>query len=282
MKARNKSKLKNKHYWDIKGIIYKLITTRTLGAGLIFQNLLGKHPVKCFLLFPPKGGVWGGFYPKYIILFILLALFDRSVVTGQVSDNRGLSSHSRGGTLHTHNRPLNTGNGSAYEGGIREPMIVKWPGRLKKGTVCNDYLIIEDFFPTIMEIAGVDEYNTVQIVDGISFMSMLLQTGTTSSSRALFWHYPNSWGATGPGIGTTSTIRSGDWKLIYWYKDQNFELFNISDDIGEHNNLAGQYPEKKQEFTSKLGIYLRQVGALRPSFKETGRPVTWPDQSKNL
>ncbi|MBL7965931.1 MAG: sulfatase [Prolixibacteraceae bacterium] len=195
-----------------------------------------------------------------------------------MSDNGGLSAVARGGQLHTHNAPLRSGKGSAYEGGIREPMIVKWPGKVKPALVCNDYLIIEDFFPSILEMAGVKKYKTVQKVDGKSFVPMLTQTGTTASNRDLFWHYPNRWGETGPGIGTTSTVRSGDWKLIYWYKDQTFELYNIANDIEEKNNLAQSEPQKVKELASKLGKYLRSVDAQRPVRKDNQQPVPWPDQ----
>ncbi len=197
-----------------------------------------------------------------------------------MSDNGGVSATARGREPHTHNWPLSSGKGSAYEGGIREPMIVIWPGKVQPGSVCNDYLIIEDFFPTILEMAGVNDYQTVQEVDGISFVPMLLQTGITSEGRDLFWHYPNKWGSSGPGIGTTSTIRRGDWKLIYWYKDQSFELYNISDDISEKNNLADKNPEKVNELALKLGEYLRSVQADRPINKETTLLVAWPDKAQ--
>jgi arylsulfatase A-like enzyme len=195
-----------------------------------------------------------------------------------MSDNGGFSLRPRAGELHTHNKPLNSGKGSAYEGGIREPMIVKWPGKVKPGSKCNDYLIIEDFFPTILEMANIKNYSTVQTVDGKSFVPMLLQKGSTAKGRDLFWHFPNNWGPTGPGIGTTSTIRSGDWKLIYYYEDQHFELFNISEDIGELQNLASRQPAKVKELAKKLGEYLRGVDAQRPSFKKSGTLVPWPDE----
>jgi arylsulfatase A-like enzyme len=195
-----------------------------------------------------------------------------------MSDNGGLSAHARGGEKHIHNWPLNSGKGSAYEGGIRVPMLVKWPGKVKPGAVCEDYVIIEDFFPTVLEMAGIQKYETIQKIDGISFIPMLFQTATTATGRDLIWHYPNKWGGSGPGIGTTSTIRSGDWKLIYWYKDQQFELYNISEDIGEMNNVAGKNPAKVMELAAKLGIYLRSVEADRPLFKETKLPVAWPDE----
>ena len=199
-----------------------------------------------------------------------------------MSDNGGLSAGSRGGTPHSHNLPLNSGKGSAYEGGIREPMIVKWPGTVKPQSKCEDYLIIEDFFPTMLEIAGVKNYKTVQQVDGKSFLPMLKQKGTTAKGRDLYWHYPNKWGPQGPGIGATSTIRSGDWKLIYWYKDHHFDLFNIRNDLGEKNNLADRNPEKVKELSLKLGKYLRSVKAMRPSFKKSGEPAPWPDQISKL
>ncbi len=195
-----------------------------------------------------------------------------------MSDNGGFSLRPRAGELHTHNKPLNSGKGSAYEGGIREPMIVRWPGKVHPGTRCSDYLIIEDFFPTILEMAGIKKYSTVQTVDGKSFVPMLLQTGNTSRGRDLYWHFPNNWGPTGPGIGATSTIRSGDWKLIYFYEDCHFELYNIKNDIGEMNNLAGQQPAKVTELALKLGKYLRGVKAQKPSYKSAGKPVPWPDE----
>lgn len=203
---------------------------------------------------------------------------DENTIILFMSDNGGLSAVARGGERHTHNLPLNSGKGSAYEGGIREPMMVKWTGTVEPGSLCNDYVIIEDFFPSILEMAGIDEAETVQNVDGKSFVPMLNKTGKTAGNRDLIWHYPNKWGGSGPGIGTSSTIRSGDWKLIYFYKNQHFELFNIAEDIGEKMNLADQYPERVKELAEKLGNYLRSVEAQRPSFKETGGLVPWPDE----
>lgn len=198
-----------------------------------------------------------------------------------MSDNGGLSAHARGGEPHRHNTPLNSGKGSAYEGGIREPMIVKWPGVVKPAAVCEDYLMIEDFYPSILEIAGITDLNTQQVVDGKSFVPMLRQSGTTAANRDLFWHFPNKWGGQGPGIGTTSTIRSDDWKLIYWYKDQRFELFNIHQDIGEKHNRAAEKPEIVKQLAEKLGHYLREVNALRPTLRENGQWLPWPDEVVN-
>lgn len=195
-----------------------------------------------------------------------------------MSDNGGLSASNRGGAKHMHNWPLNSGKGSAHEGGIREPMLVRWPGKVRPGSVCDDYLIIEDFFPSILEMAGVANYHTVQHVDGVSFVPLLLGQDPSDKDRELYWHFPNKWNAAGPGIGTTSTIRQNDWKLIYSYRDQAVELFNIRDDIGEQNNLAEKHPQKVKELAGKLGRYLRKVNAQRPVVKATGKPAPWPDK----
>ncbi len=194
------------------------------------------------------------------------------------SDNGGLSASARGGEPHTHNWPLSSGKGSAHEGGIRVPMLVKWPGIVQPGSSCDDYVIIEDIFPTILEMAGIGSYDVVQEVDGISFVPMLKQEGSTVENRDLIWHYPNKWGPSGPGIGSTSTIRSGDWKLIYWYKNQKIELYNLAEDIGEQHNLAEKHPEKVTELASRLGSYLQSVNAMRPSFKSTGELTPWPGE----
>ena len=95
-----------------------------------------------------------------------------------MSDNGGLASTSewRDGPLYTQNYPLHSGKGSLCEGGIREPMIVSWPGIAKPNTRCDKYLLIEDFYPTILEMAGVKDYKTVQPIDGISFVPLLTRT----------------------------------------------------------------------------------------------------------
>lgn len=195
-----------------------------------------------------------------------------------MSDNGGFSLRPRAGELHSHNKPLNSGKGSAYEGGIREPMIVKWPHMVKPGSKCNDYVIIEDFFPTILEMAGVGKYKTVQKTDGKSFVPMLLQKGSTANGRDLFWNFPNNWGPVGPGIGATCTIRNGKWKLIYFYEDQHFELYDTSADIGEKFNMAESEPVIVKEMAGRLGRYLRSVKAQRPIYRSTAAEVPWPDE----
>ncbi|MEE9361476.1 MAG: sulfatase [Cellulophaga sp.] len=192
-----------------------------------------------------------------------------------MSDNGGLSAVARGGEKHTHNKPLSSGKGSAHEGGIREPMIVKWPGKVKENTVSNDYLIIEDFYPTILEMAGIHSPEIVQKIDGISFMP-LLKEEPIEGERSLFWHYPNEWGPSGPGIGASSAVRRGDWKFIYYHVDQRMELFNLKEDIGEANNLLESNTDKAKEMAIILSDYLFNVDAQMPTYKETGIQVPMP------
>jgi arylsulfatase A-like enzyme len=213
-----------------------------------------------------------------IMAFLSAQNLEKNTIILFMSDNGSLSATARGGEKHTHNLPLKSGKGSAYEGGIREPMLVKWPGKVLPGSVCNQPLIIEDFFPSILEIAGIQKNKTVQQVDGKSFVPLLKQKGTTSAKRIFVWHYPNKWGASGPGIGTTSTIRQGNWKLIYWYCDGTKELYHLDHDLGEQENLTLIHPEKVNELSALLGNYLRTRDAVRPIFKQTNKTAPWPDE----
>ena len=198
-----------------------------------------------------------------------------------MSDNGGLACAPdwRDGEIHTQNNPLRSGKGSAYEGGIRVPMIVRWPGVVRPESRCDKYVIIEDFYPTILEMAGIETYQTRQPIDGVSFLPLLRETGDPSMGRSLFWNCPNIWDATGPGIGPTCTIRDGEWKLVYFYETGRKELFNIPEDIGERTDLSSRHPDIVRRLSRKLGERLRAVDAQWPSFKATGRPVPWPDEA---
>ena len=199
-----------------------------------------------------------------------------------MSDNGGLSAVARGGEKHKHNAPLKSGKGSAYEGGIRVPMIVKWPGKVQPNSLCNDYLIIEDFFPTILEMANVENRKTIQMIDGQSFMPLLLHTNSDENNCPVFWHYPNIWGPSGPGINAYSAVRQGDWKLIYFHKNCLFELYNLEDDIGEENNLVLSNIEMKNKLAVVLGKYLKSVDAQLPFDNATGKRIPMPDNVLGL
>ena len=206
-----------------------------------------------------------------------------------MSDNGGYATGTmwRDEPLYTQNAPLRSGKGSLLEGGIREPMIVRWPGVVKGGTRCNSYLIIEDFFPTILEMAGIRRYRVPQTIDGRSFVPLLQGKGalsagktnrkTPSSKRILVWNYPHVWGNRGPGIDMNCAIREGDWKLIYYYKTGKKELYNISYDISEQHDLSVEHPALVSKLSRKLGKRLRAMHAQRPTRQDTGEPCPWPD-----
>lgn len=215
---------------------------------------------------------------------ILNRIQDRGIADNTIvifmSDNGGLSAHGRDGEPNTHNKPLSSGKGSAHEGGIREPMIVRWPGVTQADTACDEAIIIEDFFTTILEMAGIKDPQQVGgIVDGRSFVPLLRGESGVSKGRPLFWHYPNNWGPSGPGIGSTSAIRKDDWKLIYYHNPTaptQLELFNIAHDIGETTNLADAEPERVHALRTELRNFLSTTKALMPTDKRTGDPVPLP------
>lgn len=126
-----------------------------------------------------------------------------------MSDNGGLSlTGARGNIAHVQNLPLRAGKGSMYEGGIRVPMIVKWPEKVKTNTINHQYIIAEDFFPSILEMAGISNYKTIQKIDGKSFVPYLKNNSITDTNRVLIWHYPNKWiEGDGPAINYKSALR---------------------------------------------------------------------------
>ena len=127
-------------------------------------------------------------------------------------------------------------------------------------------------------MAKIDDYETVQKIDGRSFIYELETPSQLEQDRPLFWHYPNEWGPTGPGIGAFSAVRKGDWKLIYYHQNENFELFNIAVDIGEAKNLAATQSKKLKELAEDLTSFLKKVNAQMPSHQTTEKQVAWPNE----
>ncbi|MFT4155057.1 sulfatase [Parafilimonas sp.] len=204
---------------------------------------------------------------------------DKNTIIIFMSDNGGLSLvPPRSGTPYTSkNFPLKAGKGSIYEGGIRVPMIVKWPEVVKENSINNNYLIIEDFFPTILEMAGVKNYKTVQTIDGISFVPLLKNPKFNSSHRPLIWHFPNKWiSYDGYGTNFRSAIRLGNWKLIYNWKTGKKELYNLKYDIEEQKNISDKYPDKTKELLLLLTKKLKEYDAQRPINKQTNKALPWP------
>jgi arylsulfatase A-like enzyme len=195
-----------------------------------------------------------------------LGLADRTVVFF-MSDNGGLSVREGPNTPATSNAPLRAGKGYLYEGGIREPWIVKWPGVVKPGTTCALPVTSIDFYPTILEMAGV-KGDPRHRVDGESIVPLLRQTGGLARD-AIYWHYPHYSNQGGKPGGA---VRQGDHKLIEFYEDGRLELHNLREDIGETKDLAAAMPQRAAELRRKLDDWRQGVGAQMPTPKP--RPGT--------
>jgi len=193
---------------------------------------------------------------KVLKKLIDLNLQDNTIIIF-MSDNGGLST-SEGSP--TSNLPLRAGKGWLYEGGIREPMIIKWPGVTIKGSVCNTPVISTDFYPTILDMAGLDALPE-QHIDGQSF-TRLLKGKRIKRNRELFWHYPH-YGNQGGQPG--SAVRVGKYKLIHFYYNNIIELYNLEEDIGEHNNLVKKLPDKVEELIEILDKWRISVDARVPT-----------------
>lgn len=196
-----------------------------------------------------------------------------------LSDNGGLSTTpNRGGLAHTQNLPLKMGKGSLYEGGIRIPMIAAGPG-IAKASTSNQYVGIDDIFPTVLELAGLKKYSTIQQVDGKSISPFLFDSNNKDNEKILLWHYPNNWTTINlKGISWASAIRKGNWKLIYFHKAAKLELYDIQSDIGEKNDLSMLQSEKLKEMAGLLTSELKQRGAAMPTYKKSGKQIPWPDE----
>ncbi len=191
---------------------------------------------------------------------------EKNTVVIFMSDNGGLA-------RVTSNLPLRAGKGSAYEGGHRTPMFIKWPDVIPAGSTCDTPVISVDFFPTILEMAGLKLPASTPI-DGLSLLPLLKQKGDLGR-EAIYWHYPHYH----PGGATPySAIRKGEYKLIEYLEDGRLELYHLKEDIGERNDLSAKLPDKTRELHEQLKKWRIEVNAqipvLNPDYdgKELG---TW-------
>ncbi len=191
---------------------------------------------------------------------IMGALEDAGVADNTIviftSDNGGVTSR---GT--TSNAPLRAGKCWPYEGGIRVPAIIRWPGVAKPGAACDEPIISMDYFPTICSAAGARPPKGVTI-DGLD-LAPLLGGGGSLKRDALYWHFPHYQKAT-----PYSAVRAGDWKLIRWHQHRRIELYNLAEDVGEENDLSKKMPSKAKQLDEQLTAWLKKTGAKIPRFAE--------------
>jgi arylsulfatase A-like enzyme len=185
-----------------------------------------------------------------------LALADDTIVIF-FSDNGGLST-SEGSP--TSNLPYRAGKGWMYEGGIREPLVIRWPKTIKPATSCDTPVISTDFYPTLLQACGIDALPD-QHKDGTSFASLLKDPAAAHQRAPLYWHYPH-WGNQG-GI-PSAAVRDGKWKLIEFFWKKGIELYDLEADPGERNNLAAEHPERVAALKARLDAYHKETGALMP------------------
>lgn len=195
-----------------------------------------------------------------------LDLYDNTVICF-TSDNGGLST-SEGSP--TSNLPLRGGKGWLYEGGIREPFLIRAPGVSESGTVCDTPVISTDFYPTILELAGVPA-KPERHLDGRSLVPLL--RGHDSLNRdALYWHYPHYSNQGGiPG----GAIRVGDYKLIERFEDGRTHLYDLSRDVGEQNDLAAAMPDRVSSMKNRLHAWYKEVDARFLQAKGPDSPQPW-------
>jgi arylsulfatase A-like enzyme len=157
--------------------------------------------------------------------------------------------------------PLRADKGHLYEGGIRVPLIIRWPGKIKPKTLDETPVILTDLYPTILEVSGIDS-NVNYPVDGKNLLP-LLKERKKLNNRALFWHYPNFAFHRDNRLG--SAIREGDYKLLHFYDNDSIELYNLRKDISETNDLSRELPQLALKLKNKLESLLKESGAAMPT-----------------
>ena len=176
------------------------------------------------------------------------------------SDNGGLHMLEFAETPATTNRPYRAGKGYVYEGGLREPLIVRWPGVAKGGSTSDTPVVLTDLVPTLLTAAGIDVAKTIGPLDGVNIRPLL--EGKSQPARPLYWHFPNY---TNQGGRPAGAIREGAWKLVEQYEDGSVELYDLEHDVGEANDLAQSEPARTVDLRAKLAAWRASVGARMPT-----------------
>lgn len=197
-----------------------------------------------------------------------LKLSDNTVVIF-TSDNGGLCTHQNPNGGPTANPPFRSGKGWCYEGGIRVPLMIRSPGTTRAGSTCGVPVISNDFYPTLLDLAGLP-LRPKQHCDGLS-LAPLLRGENKLVRDTLYWHYPHYHGSTwAPG----AALRNGDWKLIEFYEEGKAELYNLREDVGERNDLAAKMPDLTRKLRGQLREWQQSVGAKMPQKNPAYRPTS--------
>lgn len=199
-----------------------------------------------------------------------LGVADNTIVVF-TSDHGGLSN--RGITsrrpLATSNLPLRAGKGHLYEGGIRVPMVVRWPGVIEPGSVCDAPVVNIDHLPTLVEAAGAAGASGL---DGVSY-APILRGGTESDRGPIFWHSPRPRPESTGDIASTA-VREGDWKLLVWHDTGGESLFNLAVDPFELDDCSLREPQRVARMRALIDVWLADVSAIEPRLTEGAAPST--------
>lgn len=233
------------------------------GTGISSSKTLQNHPVYAGMIKSMDESV-GRVSAKLAELGL-----EKNTVIIFTSDHGGLSSRGpKNRELATSNLPYKHGKGWLYDGGLRVPHIVKWPAKIKPGSKSNVQVTGTDHYPTILELAGLS-LSPKDHIDGESYITAL--NGADYARGPMFWHSPIS-RPNSTGDRLSSAIIDGDWKLIHWFNDGFFELFNLKSDKEEQNNLASQYPDKVKALKATLDVWLENSNA---QYRKTGKKMKW-------
>lgn len=195
---------------------------------------------------------------------VLSRLDERGVADSTIvvftSDNGGYIGRYQGQVV-TNNAPLRSGKGSLYEGGIRTPLIVRWPGRVRPGSLCREPVLSTDLYPTLLELTGLhgDPRHNASL-DGRSLVPLLNDPAAHLQRDALYFHYPHYYATTSP----VGALRAGDWKLLEYFEDQHLELYDLGRDLHERENLAASMPERAAGLHARLRAWRKEVSASMP------------------
>jgi arylsulfatase A-like enzyme len=188
---------------------------------------------------------------------------EKNTIVIFTSDNGGyigIDRRSGQKTPCTNNSPLRSGKGSLYEGGIRVPLIVRWPGVTSADAVCDQPVILTDLFHTLAASVGVKvAHDTAP--DGLDLSPVLKVPSVRLDRNALYFHYPHYYETTTP----VSAIRAGDWKLLEYFEDNRVELYNLRDDTSEQTDLSASHPDRATELRTSLHAWREEVGAKMPT-----------------
>jgi arylsulfatase A len=204
---------------------------------------------------------------------------DRNTIVVFASDNGGYIGVDRKSGLTmpvTNNAPLRSGKGSLYEGGIRVPLIVRWPGVTPAGAECQEPVVLMDLFHTLRTAVTPAAVPSAD-ADGLDLAPLLKDPGAKLGRESLYFHYPHYYETTTP----VSAVRAGDWKLLEYLEDHRVELFNLRDDPGERDDLTAQMPQKAAKLTARLHAWRQSVDAAMPKANPDFASSTKSARKKN-